>query len=430
MKYLLTGLLLVTNFFLLHATPPENAKMDSILLGNYATCKTEFEAGKVESASEKALKMLPDLKKNRHFKEAEKCCLWIAENFKMKDNLEKALIYTRLASECKDSLFSVESNKSILDLRNNNEIKRNEERIKELALQSKLKEEEMGRQRNHRNILIVGLIMLSAFIIILYQIKKQKERLNVLLKQKHEEAEAQRAQILAQKNRLEQMNLTKDKLFSTISRDIRTPIDGLKNILTLFYKDKLPPEKLMDMAPQFRQSVNEVSETVDNVLKWSLLQMKEVEARLGWLYLLDLIEEIFDVYLLQIKSHNLQLKNEVAKNWEVEADRQHLQAILRNLISNAIKFTPDGGSIHIYTEELDNEMIRICIKDSGKGISAEKKQNLFQIDNLSSENANGAGIGLALAKAFVEKNDGRIGVESEEGKGATFWVEFKARKKD
>jgi signal transduction histidine kinase len=248
------------------------------------------------------------------------------------------------------------------------------------------------------------------------------------LQQKHEEAEAQRAQILAQTQRLEQMNLTKDKLFSTISRDIRTPIDGLKNILTLFYKDKLPPEKLMDMAPQFRQSVNEVSETVDNVLKWSLLQMKEVEARLGWVFLLDLVEEIFDVYVLQMKSHKLELKNEIDANWEVEADRQHLQVILRNLISNAIKFTPDGGEIRLYVAEMGNEAIRICIKDSGMGISPEKKKNLFQIENLSNENANGAGIGLALAKAFVEKNNGKVGVESEEGKGATFWVEIKGRK--
>ena len=428
MKYLITGLLLLSHFFLLHATPPDNAKMDSVLSGNFASCKNEFEAGRIENASSLALELLPDLKKHRHFKEAEKCCLWIVENYKAQENLEKALTYTRLAAQYKDSLFSLESSKSISELKNNNEIKRNEERIKELALQRTLKDEEMARQRNHRNILVVGLIMLGAFVVILYQIKKQKERLNVLLKQKHEEAEAQRAQILAQTQRLEQMNLTKDKLFSTISRDIRTPIDGLKNILTLFYKDKLPPEKLMDMAPQFRQSVNEVSETVDNVLKWSLLQMKEVEARLGWVFLLDLVEEIFDVYVLQMKSHKLELKNEIDANWEVEADRQHLQVILRNLISNAIKFTPDGGEIRLYVAEMGNEAIRICIKDSGMGISPEKKKNLFQIENLSNENANGAGIGLALAKAFVEKNDGKIGVESEEGKGATFWVEIKGRK--
>jgi signal transduction histidine kinase len=428
MKYLITGLLLLSHFFLLHATPPDNAKMDSVLSGNFASCKNEFEAGRIENASSLALELLPDLKKHRHFKEAEKCCLWIVENYKAQENLEKALTYTRLAAQYKDSLFSLESSKSISELKNNNEIKRNEERIKELALQRTLKDEEMARQRNHRNILVVGLIMLGAFVVILYQIKKQKERLNVLLKQKHEEAEAQRAQILAQTQRLEQMNLTKDKLFSTISRDIRTPIDGLKNILTLFYKDKLPPEKLMDMAPQFRQSVNEVSETVDNVLKWSLLQMKEVEARLGWVFLLDLVEEIFDVYVLQMKSHKLELKNENDANWEVEADRQHLQVILRNLISNAIKFTPDGGEIRLYVAEMGNEAIRICIKDSGMGISPEKKKNLFQIENLSNENANGAGIGLALAKAFVEKNDGKIGVESEEGKGATFWVEIKGRK--
>jgi len=428
MKNPIIGLLLFLNFFLLQATPPENSKMDSVLLGSFAACKSEFEAGRIENASNLALKLLPDLKKKRHFKEAEKCCLWISDYYRAKDNLEKALIYNRLAAQCKDSLFLLESSKSISELKNNNEIKQNEERIKELALQRKLKDEEMARQRNHRNILIVGLIMLSAFVVILYQIKKQKERLNVLLQQKHEEAEAQRAQILAQTQRLEQMNLTKDKLFSTISRDIRTPIDGLKNILTLFYKDKLPPEKLMDMAPQFRQSVNEVSETVDNVLKWSLLQMKEVEARLGWVFLLDLVEEIFDVYLLQIKSHNLHLQNEIAPNWEVEADRQQLQVVLRNLISNAIKFTPDNGKIHLFTQEAENEYIRICIQDSGIGISPEKMKNLFQIENLSQENANGAGIGLALAKAFVEKNNGKIGVESQEGKGTTFWVEFKARK--
>lgn len=428
MKYLITGVLLFSTFFLALATPPETSKMDSVLLGNFATCQNEFNAGKIENASQTALKLLPELKKSRYFKEAEKCCLWIAENYRAQANLEKALTYTRLASEYKDSLFSVESSKGISELKNNNEIKRNEERIKELALQSALKEEEMARQRNHRNILIVGLIMLSTLIVVLYQIKKQKERLSVLLKQKHEEAEAQRAQILEQRNRLEQMNQTKDKLFSTISRDIRTPIDGLKNILTLFYKDKLPPEKLMDMAPQFRQSVNEVSETVDNVLKWSLLQMKEVEARLGWVPVLDLIEEIFDVYMLQIKSHQLDIQNEIDASWEVEADRQHLQVVLRNLISNAIKFTPDNGTIRLFVQEVENEAIQISIQDSGMGISSEKMKNLFQIENLSSENANGAGIGLALSKAFAEKNGGKIGVESEEGKGARFWVEFKARR--
>ncbi|PKP39326.1 MAG: hypothetical protein CVT98_02200 [Bacteroidetes bacterium HGW-Bacteroidetes-15] len=225
---------------------------------------------------------------------------------------------------------------------------------------------------------------------------------------------------------LKELNAEKDKLFSILAHDLKSPFSAFLG-LTEILNDKLQiinHDSIQSIANSLRHSALNVFQLIENLLEWSRMQRGLVEYKPKTVLLKDVIVRSIETLseIAKQKDQTIQLK--ALENLFVKVDVAMLESTLRNLISNAIKFSNRGEEIHISAKIIRNEIIEVTVSDKGVGISNELLGQLFQVnDQLGSRGTEGelsTGLGLLLCKEFVEKNGGEIRAESIEGKGSKF----------
>lgn len=233
-------------------------------------------------------------------------------------------------------------------------------------------------------------------------------------------------QLTEYQQELEQVIASKDKFFSIIAHDLRGPFSGfigLSELLVDEYKN-LAPEDISSIAESMHKAAKKLFEFLENLLEWSRSQMGKIEFRPSKLDLFDAIDRAFAVLSFTADNKQISLINNIEKNVFVDADNNMLNTILRNLISNGIKFTKPGGFVKIYTETNSNDYITIKVEDNGIGMTDEAKEKVFRIDSKYStpgtNSESGTGLGLVLCRELVEKHNGKISVESEKSQGTIF----------
>ena len=225
--------------------------------------------------------------------------------------------------------------------------------------------------------------------------------------------------------KISKLNATKDKFFSIIAHDLRSPFNALLGFSNLLVDnfDNLQIEEQKEYISILNQSVKNTYKLLDNLLTWSLLQKDIIDFNPEKIYLYPIFLETHELLKQSLERKSIEFINNISENIYVFADRNMISTIIRNLISNAIKFTPLGGKITI-DAKYKQQFVEITVQDSGVGIALDKQTKLFDIGkNMSTngtENETGTGLGLILCKEFVEKHGGKIWVESEEGKGSAF----------
>ncbi|MCF6269650.1 MAG: hybrid sensor histidine kinase/response regulator [Melioribacteraceae bacterium] len=227
------------------------------------------------------------------------------------------------------------------------------------------------------------------------------------------------------KKELKKTNIDKDTFFTIISHDLRSPFNSLMGICQMLDEefDELDREEIKELISTLRKSTNSVYELLDGLLDWSRANTGRMDYEPKEI---DLYEISMNVkVLLQETSNNKNIKlvNNIKENSKVFADANMLSTIFRNLIINAIKFTPIGGSITIFAKRKGGKFLT-TISDNGIGISENDRKKLFRIDvhhtTYGTNKEIGTGLGLILCKELVKKNNGKIWVESELGKGSKF----------
>lgn len=225
-------------------------------------------------------------------------------------------------------------------------------------------------------------------------------------------------------HRLEELNYIKDRLFSIISHDLRSPLNSLQGVLTLLEMGGLNETEQSTIVSALSKQVKNTSELLDNLLYWAKSQMQGMELSPVVFYIQTLIRENVDLLTPQAAAKNITLENLSQIPIQVKADREMIKLVIRNIVANAIKFTPQGGKIKIIAE-IKDKYCTVSIQDTGAGLPAEQLGKLFKSDThfttRGTANEKGTGLGLLLCKDFVERNGGTIGVESEEGKGSRFY---------
>jgi signal transduction histidine kinase len=225
--------------------------------------------------------------------------------------------------------------------------------------------------------------------------------------------------------KLQELNATKDKFFSIIAHDLRSPFTSIIGFSELLADQIIDKEydNIEQYAGFIKQSSKQAMDLLTNLLEWARSQTNKIEYKPEKIDLAHLIEEtalMFDQIALP---KGITIKRILNHNLEVMADKHMIATVIRNLISNAIKFTSPGGEISVSAQK-DQEEIVVKVSDNGVGIPANRIEKVFQIDNnnstLGTANEEGTGLGLILCKTFVEKSGGWIKVESEEGKGSVF----------
>ena len=231
-------------------------------------------------------------------------------------------------------------------------------------------------------------------------------------------------QIEEKNKELQKLNATKEKLFSIISHDLRSPIGQLKNSLDLVNEAHISPETFQEISAKLSTEVTRLQTTLDNLLRWSISQLQGIKATPEKIDLSKLLEQKLNIFqqIAEQKKVHFVLKDNDRFIW---ADPDHLLLVMRNIISNAIKYSYQDGVILISSLSKDQRVI-IKIADNGTGMSEEISAAIFQQDHIVSStgtaNEKGTGIGLKLCKEFIEKNNGKIWVESHSNQGTTFYI--------
>jgi len=243
-------------------------------------------------------------------------------------------------------------------------------------------------------------------------------------------------------NELKIANQTKDKFFSIIAHDLRNPIGSMRNVLEILlqYFQQMTNEEIIKMISMLYESSNRTFELLENLLQWSRVQTNRIEFSPDNSILFYNIEKCVNIVAPIAKDKDITINTNISKDIIANYDNYFVDTILRNLLTNAIKFTHKGGIIEIGAKKLLNNdltqsenFIEIYIKDNGVGMSKDIMDKLFKIDqNVTmpgTAKEKGTGIGLILSKEFVEKHGGRIWVESELGQGSIFHFTLPIRTK-
>jgi len=226
---------------------------------------------------------------------------------------------------------------------------------------------------------------------------------------------------------LKALNDTKDKFFRIIAHDLRNPFGSLVGASEYLYKGagRFDRERIRELSRILMDTSKSGYEILSNLLDWSRSQTGNLLFNPAFYNLSDLIGVNLNILSAAVFSKELVLENQVTSDISVFADKEMLNTILRNLLTNAIKFTPKGGAIWIGAEQR-SETVLIKIKDSGVGISSSEMEKLFRLDahyvKRGTDNEKGTGLGLILCKEFAERHGGSIQVGSAEGKGSEFIV--------
>ena len=318
------------------------------------------------------------------------------------ENYKNALIYRKEFQELKDSL------------NDQNRIYETAQLEKKIAIEQKEKEmqvleaENKAQEAQNRVYLYSGISLAVLLVIVFYSYKAPQKRHQI---------------ITAQKDDLDALNSTKDKLFSIVSHDLRSSVNAIKtsNKKLLGTLDSQDKEEISQNLQQNSAIVNGAYGLLDNLLHWAMLQTQQSYFEMTQLALSRIVDHVAYNYQPILEDQKIKYSNLVSRKTQIFADQESLKIILRNLLDNAIKFSEEKGKINIYTYESSDEYVHLVIEDSGLGMDAETRKELLKDTQLLSkkkhEDILGTGLGLHLVKSMIAKNQGVFDIESEEGKG-------------
>ena len=249
---------------------------------------------------------------------------------------------------------------------------------------------------------------------------------------------AQNTYILSQNDLLAKVNEEKNKLFSIVSHDLKTPLDSIRGYLELLTEQVVTDLEKTEIEAELLEQTKYTSDLLLNLLYWSKAQMHGIVVNLAGLDLNGMLEEVVNNKRTMAAKKGLELVYDYPGALGVTADKDMMRIILRNVINNAVKFTPAGGTIHVSTEVRGDKVVAV-IKDSGIGIQQDRHADLFTLKTASTygtNNEKGIGLGLMMCREFINYQQGDIWFESIPANGTTFYIalphmpHFKGRFRD
>ncbi len=303
----------------------------------------------------------------------------------------------------------------------------NKKNLSILDLQAKYELEDREREYQRNEItrkffeyIIAGVILFTIIIVIVYSQKtSQLKKKNALINKQNQE--------------LTNSNSTKDKLFSIIAHDLKNPIYSIKTMLEYADNnfDELTRDELLDSISLMKNNAAGVSYLLENLLTWSRSQRGTIEYNPIPLQVSFLIQNNISVVSLQAEKKNIKIINELSEDFEIFADVNTLTTVIRNILSNAVKFTPHKGKIAVNAEKKEDYAL-FSISDTGIGISDNQLENLFSSSSTNiqsgTDDESGTGLGLMICKEFIELNQGKIWAESKLGFGTQFYFTVPIKK--
>ncbi|MDD2279431.1 MAG: ATP-binding protein [Bacteroidales bacterium] len=305
-------------------------------------------------------------------------------------------------------------------------VRESRERLMQIDLlnkESELQGIKISNQEQKRKIYLAVIVLVLGFSFYLLYSYFQKKKANKLLQQKNDEIISQNIEIQQQAAQLRELNNLKDKLFSIISHDLRSPLGSLITLLNLTQQGFFTEEGFKEVIDELSKNVGYTSELLENLLNWAQTQMQGLKISPSVFKLHKVVETKLALYSEQASNKGIILRNLIEDDIEVYADSAMIELVVRNLIANSIKFCDKGSTVSILASPRNNHMM-ISVADTGVGMSQEQVKRIFGreiFSTLGTANEKGTGLGLMLCKDFVNLNNGEIWVKSIEGVGSEFF---------
>jgi signal transduction histidine kinase len=328
----------------------------------------------------------------------------------------EALTYRNLEKAINDSLNNVELNKQLKQIQQNYAVEKKQQQIDLLV-----KENENSRLKQNITLfaaLITGVLLLSGFFLYI-----RISRLKNILQQQNEEMHVKN-------NMLEELNETKNKLFSIVGHDLKGPFGAFKSMLGLIKTNRVPAEESRIFLQQLYDGFTDTFQLLDSLLLWANTQIGGISKNASVFNIWQTVNQSIRLLQIRADAKNIAIEtNETLDALLVEADMYMADIAVRNLLENAVKFSNQGSTIKI-TAEKENGFIKVAISDTGKGINTASQAKLFNKTSFSTTpgtaGEKGNGLGLHITKELVEKNGGKIWFQSTTNKGSTFYFTIAA----
>lgn len=387
-----------------------------------AKCNTEKrQYNAATQAFQDAIALAKSIQSNIELEEAYQGLSLVYERTQQ---TEKSRTFDVLSKEIRDSLYNDSTRKKLNDQLLIYESEKKEQQIELLNKEQLLRSTELKQQQQFTRWLVIASLVLGILLTIVFVFFIQNRRIaNDLRKQQHELIEKNQS-ILEQKEKLDQLNTVKDRFFSIISHDLRNNLTTMKLYFDLISNEHYVATDHSEITRQISGSVENTIDLLENLLVWASAQIKGIPIHIQPLDLVAITNENIALLNGTASQKQLSLENHLTSDMIAKGDLDMINLVMRNLISNAIKFTPEKGKIDVYAGKTANE-ITVEVRDNGVGIGPENLEKLFHQHNHPSTkgtgNEKGTGLGLLLCKDFIERNGGKIWVESNRGKGASFF---------
>jgi signal transduction histidine kinase len=310
----------------------------------------------------------------------------------------KALYHFKEYSVLKDSIYNRENDQQLASIQHKHELENKEN--EKMLLEEKYKKQQ---QQQAFTLLLVFLLLLIITML-------------VVLIYKHRQA----------RKYLIELNEQKDRMFSLISHDLRGPIGGIKALFDLILDNEdITPNEMKNIITESKEVIDSTYNLLENLLNWGRSQAGRIVVHPQYMAIAPLASQSLKLFSPSVQKKNIRVINTVDEKHQVYADKAMIEAVIRNLISNAVKFTYPKGEISISSQEEGHQII-LTVSDSGTGMNKDTIREIFE-DKLTSSkkgtfDEGGAGIGLRICHDFVLRNNGRLTIESEVGKGSRFSV--------
>lgn len=370
----------------------ESALANQNLAKNYLALNNKYKA---IGYLEESIRLYEKLGKDQQAMELHRQA---AELFSQSGNYQASLQHTKRFQEIKDSLSESQQEKQIAGLKEqfSQEISATEDRL--AAVQS-------DKQKTTGVFLVIALVLLflvAAALVI--AIKKHMQVKRYFLR----------------------LNEQKDRMFSLISHGLRGPIGSVKGIFDLIVEQELDdPKELKSILNESREVVDSSFNLLENLLNWSKSQTGNLTVNPQKISIGSLVKENLMLFTSSIKHKNFTIENHVDDNHYAFADQEMVNIVIRNIISNSVKFTRTAGKISIYSQIAKDKLL-LTVADTGVGMTRELIEEIMEDDAVTfSNDANyekDRGIGLKICKDFLQKNQGKLSIESSPNEGSRFFI--------
>ena len=364
--------------------------------------------------------------KSQSLEQQQKSYDYLSLCYKELGEFEESLKHRERFVVVSDFIENQKNDQRLLESQSRYVIDTKQSQIETLEGERAKRERQLTAQKNLRNLLItlLGFGLLTVGLILkLYKVKQRS----------HKKLEEINEKVKQQNLQLQELNATKDKFFSIIGHDLKGPLNSLTSFsgLLINHTDSLSKEEIQMLAMDFDKQLKNLSALLNNLLEWSRSQTGNIEFKPEVFDMGALLKENKELLSTQAHNKKISVIDDLNTPVPVHAHRHSLNTVVRNLMSNSIKFTNEGGLIKLELKPNGTHVL-VSVADTGVGMSRDVIEKLFRIDakhtTKGTANEKGTGLGLTLCKDFVEKNGGKLWVESEEGRGSVFYFTVPLKK--